>query len=104
MIIQFNSKSNITSDEELRGQLSSIIEKDLKRFSDNITRVEVHLGDEDGSKEGMNDKRCTMEVRPEGMQPIVATQHANSLFEAVSGAATKLKNSLDTIYGKMRNY
>lgn len=102
-MIQFNSK-NTPVDEDQRAQLSAIIEKELRRFSDNITRVEVHTGDEDGHKESMNDIRCTIEVRPEGFKPVVATNFANTLNEAVSGAAEKLKGSLDSLYGKLRKH
>ena len=37
-----------------------------ERFSAHITRVEVHLGDENAGKRGSDDKRCMMEARLEG--------------------------------------
>ena len=44
---------------------------------------------------GGRDKRCMMEARLEGHQPIAVTDEADSLDEAIAGAADKLKRSLD---------
>jgi ribosome-associated translation inhibitor RaiA len=104
MTIQFNTDSNITGDEKLRAPLISLISEELSRFSHQITRVEVHLSDENGPKEGLNDKRCTIEARLEGMKPIAVTNHANTHEEAVEGAVNKLKTSLDSVIGRLRNH
>ena len=55
----------------------------MSRISDHITRVEVHLSDENGDKDGQNDMRCMMEARLEGRQPIAVTHQAATLDEAV---------------------
>ena len=104
MTIQFNTDNNVRVGEELRIPLVSLISEKLSRFDHQITRVEVHLSDENGDKEGFNDKRCLIEARLAGMQPIAVTNHANTHEQAVEGAVDKLKTSLDTILGRMRNY
>ena len=104
MEIQFNTDNNIKVSNELRVSLTSLISNELSRFNDHITRLEVHLSDEDGHKDGQNDKRCMIEARLEGMQPIVVTNHADSHELAVTGAVDKLKSSIDTIEGRLRNY
>lgn len=104
MTIQFNTDKNITGTERLRTPLITLIEEGLHRFSHQITRVEVHLSDENGPKEGMNDKRCLIEARVEGLKPIAVTNHANTHEQAVEGAVEKLKISLDTILGRLRNH
>ena len=104
MTIQFNTDNNISVSEELRAPLISLISEELSRFSHQITRVEVHLSDENGAKEGLNDKRCMIEARLEGMKPIAVTNHANTHEQAVEGAIDKLKTSLDTILGRLRNH
>ena len=104
MIIQFNTDNNINGTEELRKPLIAEINEELSRFSPQITRLEVHLTDEDGPKNGLNDKRCMLEARLEGRQPIAVTNHSNSHEQAVSGALDKLKTSLDTIFGRLRNH
>lgn len=104
MTIQFNTDNNIQGNEELTAPLTSLISAKLNRFSDKISRVEVHLSDENGSKEGQNDKRCLLEARMEGKKPIAVTNIANNHEQAVEGAIDKLKTSLDTIIGRERNY
>ncbi len=104
MKIQFNTGRNIIGSEELRASLTSLISGELSRFDDHITRLEVHLSDEDGKKSGQNDKRCVLEARLEGRQPIAVTNHAGSHEQAVTGAVDKLKSSLETIQGRLRKY
>jgi len=104
MTIQFNTDNNIKGSEELRKPLIALISEGLSRFSDQITRLEVHLSDENGSKEGQNDKRCIIEARLEGFKPIAVTNHANTYEQAVEGAVDKLKTSLDTMIGRLKNH
>jgi ribosome-associated translation inhibitor RaiA len=104
MTIQFNTDNNVRVSEELRAPLISLISEELSRFSHQITRVEVHLSDENGDKQGLNDKRCMIEARLSGMKPIAVINHANTHEQAVEGAVDKLKTSLDTTLGRLRNY
>jgi len=104
MKIQFNTDKNVNGTEELKISMTALISEDLSRYSDQITRLEVHLSDEDGNKHGQNDKRCMIEARLEGMQPIAVTNHADTHEQAVTGAVDKLKSSLNTIHGRLRNH
>ena len=97
MTIQFNTGHNITGSEEHSASLTALISDGLSRFSAQITRLEVHLTDEDGNKNGLNDKRCMIEARLAGMRPIAFTSQANTHEQAVEGAIDKLKTSLETI-------
>lgn len=100
MTIQFNTGNHITGGEAHSAPLIALISDGLDRFSDQITRLEVHLSDEDGNRDGRNDKRCMIEARLEGMQPIAVTSHANNDEQAVQGAIDKLVTSLETIIGR----
>ncbi|HSM47050.1 MAG TPA: HPF/RaiA family ribosome-associated protein [Draconibacterium sp.] len=104
MQIQFNTDKNVTGNEELITSSTSLISEELSRYSHQITRVEVHLSDEDGNKDGFNDKRCMMEARLAGMKPIAVTDHANTHEQAVFGAIDKLKTSLEKITGRLKDY
>lgn len=104
MTIQFNTDQNISGKEKVSAPLIALISEGLSRFSHQITRVEVHLSDENGNKDGLNDKRCMLEARLEGMQPVSVTNNSNSRDQAVSGAIDKLKTSLDTVLGRLRNH
>ena len=104
MQIQVNTDHNIPGHEALVSQVEGTVIKALQRFGTQITRVEVHLSDDNGNKAGANDKRCVMEARLEGHQPLVASHQAESLKQAYSGAATKLKTALTHALGKLSTY
>lgn len=102
MHIQINTDSNIAGREELAVQVKGVVESVLTRFSDRITRVEVHLSDQNSDKSGQDDKRCVMEARLEGRQPTAVTHQAASLGEAVAGASEKLKRTLESTLGRLK--
>jgi ribosome-associated translation inhibitor RaiA len=104
MQIQFNTDKNVVADEGLIDSSKSFVSEELSRYSQQITRVEIHFSDEDGSKEGFNDKRCLVEARLAGMKPIAVTNLANTHDQALYGAIDKLKNSLEKITGRLKDY
>jgi ribosomal subunit interface protein len=104
MKILLNTDKNISGTEEMREPLKATIANALERFSDHLTRVEVKISDENADKSSDNDKRCVLEVRPKGKQPIVVTSHGDSVENAVDEAIDKMKTSLDTVIGRLRNY
>ncbi len=100
MQVQVNTDHNIDGRESLIARITEVVESSLGRVSARITRVEVHLNDEDGGKGGQNDKRCVMEARLEGRQPIAVTAHANTVHQAVSNAAEKLQHLVESVLGR----
>ncbi|MFJ9991466.1 HPF/RaiA family ribosome-associated protein [Pseudomonas putida] len=103
MQIQVNSSNHIDSSSRLNEWVRSTLESTLQRYEDDLTRIEVHLRDENGDKPGPHDKRCQMEARPKGHQPISVSHTATSLDHAIDGAASKLNNALEHFYGKLRS-
>lgn len=100
MQIQVNTDDNIEGRDELTRKVEAEIGTTLGRFADRITRVEVHLSDENAGKSGTNDKRCLMEVRPAGQQPMAVTHQAGTLTEAWNGASRKMRSMLSTSFGR----
>lgn len=103
MKIQINTDNNIAGGEELAEQAKATVESTLDHLAEHITRVEVHLSDENSDKGGSHDKRCMMEARLEGHQPIAVSDEAESMGQAIDGAAEKIKRSLDHTLGRMSN-
>ena len=103
MQIQFNTDNNVTGNEELIASSTSLISEELSRFSQQITRVEVHLSDVDGNKKGFNDLRCMVEARLAGMKPIAVTDHASTHEQAIIGAINKLKTTLEKVTGRLKD-
>lgn len=104
MQIQFNTDNNVTVNEALASKYMSGIEKSLMRFNDRITRIEAHLSDENSHKDGTADKRCLLEARLNGLNPIAVSHQAENLDIAVSAATDKLIRALDSTLGKLRTY
>lgn len=104
MHIQFNIDKNVTKSEELIDSSTALLSENLSRFTQQITRVEVHISDEDGNKNGFNNKRCMLEARLAGMNPIAVTNDASTYEQATFGAIDKLKTSLEKITGRLKDY
>jgi ribosome-associated translation inhibitor RaiA len=103
VLVQIHTDPNISSSAELTSQVEALVASTLERFSDRISRVQVHLGDENGDKNGSNDKRCMMEARIEGRPPIAVTQMAATLDQAMDAAAEKLERSIDSMLGRLND-
>ena len=104
MLIQFNTDRNIEGHQRLEAYVNEVVAGELANYSDNITRVEVHLSDDNGSKGGQNDKRCVLEARLENRQPIAVTSQANTIEQALNDALEKLVSVLKTIDGKTNSH
>ena len=96
MQILLTTDNHITGTRELTTFVEGIVEGTLGRFGARMTRVEVHLTDESGSaKSSDDDKRCVMEARLAGLQPIAVRHQGATLEQALEGAAEKLEKTLD---------
>ena len=102
MLTHVFSDKHIDSDKRTQDWVTATVEVTLERQLEDLTRVEVHLSDENGGKSGPKDKRCKMEARPKGHQPILVSHDADSLTQAVEGAAQKLEHALEHLFGKLR--
>lgn len=102
MQIQVNTDDNIEGREALTKRVEAALDKAIGHDSDHITRVEVHLGDENSAKGGERDKRCMMEARLEGRPPTAVTHHAPTLDLAIDGAADKLHRVIESTLGRLR--
>lgn len=102
MKIQFNTDKSIDGEERRQDYFTAMIEDSLDRFESTITRIEVHLSDQNGMKEGQEDIQCVLEARMEGRKPLAVTSKGDTSEQAVSGAIDKLVGHLETVLGKMR--
>jgi len=96
MKIQVNSDHHITAQTGLSSHVEASVSAALEHFREKVTRVEVHLADENGEKSGPGDKRCTLEARLTGLKPVVVTEHADNLHQAIQHAAVKLEKAVSS--------
>ncbi|MFK3643305.1 HPF/RaiA family ribosome-associated protein [Pseudomonas protegens] len=102
MQIQVHSDNHIQSSLRMEEWVRSTVESTLERYEEDLTRVVVHLRDENGGKSGPDDMRCQLEARPKGHQPVSVTHKADTLEQALDGATVKLESALEHMFGKLR--
>ena len=79
----------------LEKQVADALTSSIGRFSDRLTRIEVHFADLNSAKKsGPADKRCMLEARPTGRDPIAIECFADSFYAAATDAAGKLGRAL----------
>lgn len=103
MQIQVYSDNRIENSTKLVEWTNEVVSKKLQRFDEDLTRVTVHINDENGVKAGADDKRCQIEARARGLQPISVTHKSESVRLSVDGALDKLHAALTSQLGKLRS-
>jgi hypothetical protein len=101
MQVQVHTDSSIHGSETLAHAVETTVHGAVRRWETRITRIEAHLSDVNRHKGGADDKRCMLEARVGGLQPIAVTHMAGTLPEAVDGAADKLKKALENTLGRL---
>jgi len=105
MLFEVSTDSNIEGNDSFTDQVEAVVRGALDHQRDQITRVSVHLTDENSDKKfGLEDMRCQIEVRLSGHQPISVSHKAETVEEAVDGAAEKMKNSLESTLGRLETH
>lgn len=105
MLVQTHTDRNIDGHEGLARHVEGEVRSSLAHYSDRLTRVEVFLGDENSArKAGAADKRCTVEARPAGLRPVVATHEADTVELALDGALDSVRRALGHAIGKLRHH
>ena len=94
MQIHLNTDHNIDGRQRVAEYVNGVVKHAVAHFERQVTRVEVHLSDDNGAKSGPDDKRCVMEARVASMPPVIVTHRGANVDEAIHGAAAKLKRSL----------
>jgi len=100
--VQLNTDARIQGQDSLAAWVEGELKDRLARFRDQITRIEVHLSDINGDRVGGGEKRCLLEARLTGRQPVAVSHNADKVADAVYGAADKMLRALDTALGKAR--
>ncbi len=104
MHILINTDSHIEGRDALARHIKGVVERALRRFSSHVTRVEIHVSDQNGDKSGPRDKRCMMEARLRGSQPRIVTHAAETVHQAIDGAADRLERSIDSALERLHDH
>ena len=104
MQVQFNSDSSVMGTENVAERIEASVRDKLARFDERLTRIEIHVRDENGAKHGADDKACTIEARPRGGKPIGVTEGASTVDDAARKAAVTLSQRLTRHFGKQSRH
>lgn len=77
----------------------------LQRFRADVTRIEVHLSDENShEKAGGGDKKSLLEARLTAHPAVTVSHHAPTLDEAFRGSMDKLRHALESTLDRQKNH
>ncbi len=77
------------------------VRRRLSRFESRLTRVELHFEDVNADRGGSCDKRCLIELRPQGAAPIAVSDCSDRVGPSIAGAIAKAVAALDSHFGKV---
>jgi ribosome-associated translation inhibitor RaiA len=103
MQVQVHTDDHIQGGESLAQWVQDEATSRLARFRDSITRLEVFLTDLDAGKSGANDKRCRVEARVAGRQPVTVTADSSKMAAAFIDSVEKLIRALDADLGRVKD-
>ena len=103
MEIYVRTDNNIDGSGKLTAYVEREVAAALSRFSDHITRIDVHLSDESGGRATGADIRCMIEARPAGQTPVTVTDDAGSVDAALTGAIHRLSHLLESHEGRQQD-
>jgi ribosomal subunit interface protein len=104
MQIQLNTDKNIEGTENMEAYFKERLEQGLQHFREYITRLEVHVSDQNADKEGADDIQCRIEARVRGQKPVLVESRADNQEAALNGAIDKIQGVMRKVKGKMKDY
>jgi len=100
MLVQINTDNRIEGSEGMNAAMEEQVRERLSRFSDRLTRAELHLRDVDGERNGPQGIEAKLELRPAGGQPLMTTDQGADPDAALAGALRKAIDLLDRTFAK----
>lgn len=101
MQVHVETDNHVEGREKLIEHVEGVIRDAVDRFQGQVTHVEAHLGDVNGSEtSGAAHMRCLLEARVAGLKNIAVRHQAENLHFAIEGAADKLTKALESALGK----
>lgn len=104
MQIQVHSDATIQGGESLEAWAAEEIHSKLDRLKEHVVRVEVFLTGVDAMKStGGPGKKCVLETRANGRQPIAVNAEAEKVRDAFNAALEKLRRAVESDLDKVRD-
>jgi hypothetical protein len=102
MQVQINIHGDKDVAPEVRAEIKEMLRERLARFGDLLTRLEVHIGRNEGLHAGMDAYLCGIEARAAGKRPIKVHHGARRPDLAAEGAVVRLVTALERRVARKR--
>lgn len=94
MLIQVNF-GDVQHSDAIESWAEARLRAQLGHLTERLTRVEVHLRDDNSrARTSADDKRCVMEARIAGRQPLAVEHDGDDLYKVIDEAAAKLSRAV----------
>lgn len=103
MQINVNTDRTIENHQGLDEHVETVVRASIGRFDNQVSRVDVHLSNENKEKHADGGNGCMMEARVTGYQPLVVHAHSVNLRQSIDDAAGKLARALDSALGRLND-
>lgn len=100
MFIDFNRDNQVQENEASQEQVESIVTHRLGRLDGKVTSAQVHIAHVKESRGSSPDYRCSIEIRPEHLSPVVASAEGAGVDAVVRSACDKVLHAYDKVVGK----
>lgn len=104
MQVQVHTDATIQGGESLETWVREEVNTKLARLKEHVVRVEVFLTGVDALKStGGPGKKCVLETRANGRQPVAVNAEAGKVKDAFNAALEKLRRAVETDLDKVRD-
>lgn len=104
MQVQVHTDATIQGGESLEAWATEEINTKLARLKEHVVRVEVFLtGVEAMKTTGAPGKKCVLETRANGRQPLAVNAEAEKVNDAFNAALEKLRRAVEADLDKLRD-
>ena len=101
MHVEVHTDNIIKGSEALATKVTDEVTESLEHHGGRVQRIEVHLADESAGRATEDDIRCLLTADLKGQSPVVASHHADSVDQAVTGATQKLARAIERRLGRL---
>ncbi|MEC5398220.1 hypothetical protein [Uliginosibacterium sp. H1] len=99
MRIEVSIDTNAADRTSVMAALAAEVENGLRHHRTRLTSAQLHVRDTNGPRAGV-DHRCTLEVRPAGLDAVAVSHEAATVNEVVRGVLSKMNARLGTLFGR----
>lgn len=96
--------SDIEKSEALGEHIERQIAHALRHHEGRFTRIDVHVHDDKAGRKGEADKRCVIEARPAGADPLAVDDHGEDFYATVTSTAKKLERAVQHFVERHRSH